>query len=199
MNLTDFLYTHSWYDEKYQAKSGGRYQTFKTALNIFVQRQLLTIYETGTTRMADDWGAGMSTLLFADVANHYGAEIYTVDIEPKNIAQCQEITKDYAKFIHYVVSDSLTHLEGFKGPIGLLYLDSLDYPLTPEEGSVEVCQEHQLKEYLLARDHLDSRSIVLLDDNDFPDGGKCKLTKEQLLKDGWMCLIDAQQSLFIRK
>ena len=79
--------------------------------------------------------------------------------------------------------------------IGLLYLDSLDY----EENLQKESQEHQLNEIEAAYPKLTQNSIILLDDNDFPNGGKTKLTKEYLLKNNWQCVLDHQQSLWIKK
>ncbi|MBU2051331.1 MAG: hypothetical protein KKH61_20480, partial [Gammaproteobacteria bacterium] len=70
-----------------------------------------------------------------------------------------------------------------------------DYPLTEEEPPVEYCQEHQLKEFKAAENH--HPPIVLLDDNNFPDGGKTKLTKEYLLGK-YKLVYENQQSLWIR-
>lgn len=201
--MEDFLFSRNWFENKYQAKSDGRYITFKTALNLIHQGKLcneeeLVIVETGTTRFPDDWGAGMSTYLFGDYVHHYGGRVYTVDIEPKNIEVCKEVTKEFKNNIEYVVGDSIDFLTSFRGPIDLLYLDSLDYPLMPEEGPVETCQQFQLDEYLAARAKLTRRwSVVLLDDNFLPEGGKCKLTKEQLIKDLFIHVIDSQQSLWL--
>lgn len=201
--IDDFLFSGSWFEQKYQEKSSNRYVTFKTALNLIHQgrrspNEELTIVETGTTRFPDDWGAGMSTVLFGDYLKHYGGKLYTVDIEPRNIEICKQVTEEFKDYIEYVVGDSHFFLKSFQGNIDLLYLDSLDYPLKPEEGPVEACQEHQLREYELAKHKLTKNwNIVLLDDNLLPGGGKCKLTKKQLLKDMSIHIIDSQQSLWL--
>jgi hypothetical protein len=199
----DFLFSGNWFDRKYSQLSSGRYTTFKTALNLIHQGRLggngeIVIVETGTTRLPNDWGAGMSTVLFGDYLKRYGGLLYTVDIEAKNIETCREVTKEFENNIEYVVSDSHDFLRDFKKGIDLLYLDSMDYPLKKEEGPVEDCQKHQLKEYELAKAKLKSGwSVVLLDDNELRDGGKCKLTKQQLLKDMAVHVMDAQQSLWL--
>lgn len=201
--MDDFLFSGNWFEKKYKDLSSGRYPTFKGALNLIHQGKMtpkeeLIIVETGTTRFPDDWGAGMSTILFGDYLKHYGGRLYTVDISKDNIETCKKITKEFSNFIEYVVADSHEFLSNFHQKIDLLYLDSLDYPLKPEEGPVEVCQQHQLREYELAKHKLTGNwSVVLLDDNDLPEGGKCKLTKHRLLEDLFINVVDTQQSLWL--
>jgi hypothetical protein len=93
------------------------------------------------------------------------------------------------------LGDSVEFLKQFNEEIGLLYLDSLDY----EENLQKESQEHQLNEIEAAYPKLTQNSIILLDDNDFPNGGKTKLTKEFLLKNNWQCALDHQQSLWVIK
>ena len=201
--MKDFLQVKSWFENKYKEKSASRYVTFKLALNLFLQRHGHTIVELGTTKHEDDWGAGMGTLLFAEAIGKYGGKIYTVDNYLPHIEACKRVTSEWADKIKYVYSDSLEFLRGFKekydSKVDLLYLDTLDYPLTPQEGAVEPCQEHQLEELKLAYPNLSSNAVVLLDDNDLPGGGKTRLSKEFLFKKGWHLLADEQQSLWVRK
>ena len=197
--MKDFLQVGGWFEEKYKEKSGGRYVTFKLALNLFLQRHGHTIVELGTTKAPDDWGAGMGTLLFAEVVGKYGGKIYTVDNYPPHIEACKIITESWAGSITHIEMDSLEFLKGLDERIDLLYLDTMDYPLTPEEGPVGPCQEHQLRELKLAYPNLAPKAVVLLDDNDLPGGGKTRLAKEFLFKKGWHLLYDGQQSLWVRK
>ncbi len=194
--MNDFLFINSWFDQKYRVKSDGRYSTFKTALNLLNQLGGKNIVETGTTRMVDDFGAGYSTVMFADYLTKYGGKIWTVDISQANIDTCKLVTKEFETVVSYHVQDSLAFLANFKEKIDLLYLDSFDYPLDGTDPTP--CQEHQLKEFKLAEHLLTDSSIVLLDDNNFDNGGKTKLTKNYLISKGWTCLLDLQQSLFIR-
>lgn len=197
--MKDFLLSDSWFDKEYKKKSSSRYLTFKTALNLFSQRGFKNIVETGTIRQEDDWGAGMSTLMFADFLSREvpPGRLYTVDIEEKNMEVCKKVTKNYERFITYVVQDSLKFLSEHREPIHLLYLDSLDYPLTEAEGNRGECQRHQRNELRQSLKNLQSGSIVLLDDNEVGDGGKTKLTKEEMLKNGrFEIIMEYQQSLW---
>lgn len=194
--MKDFLFIDSWFEQKYKVKSDGRYLTFKTALNLLLQNNGKNILETGTTRQVDDYGAGYSTVIFGDFVEHYGGHIWTVDIEPRNMDVCRIVTMPYQANISYIVDDSHNFLKSFKDKIDLLYLDSYDYPIDGSDPSP--CQQHQLKEFQLAEPNLHSKTIVLLDDNHFDNGGKTKFTKDYLLEKNWRCLIDSQQSLWIK-
>ncbi len=194
--MDNFIKVGSWFEKDYKNSSDSRYFTFKIALNLFLQNGGQNIVETGTTRMKDDWGAGYSTFLFAVVCKAFGKHLWTIDIEPRCIEVCKEITKDYSSWITYVVGDSLDFLRNFREEIDFLYLDSIDFPL---DGSDPIaCQKHQLEEFKLARGKLTDKSVVLLDDNDFPGGGKTRLTKSYLREKGWRCVLDFQQSVWIK-
>lgn len=182
--------------KQYKTKSDNRYPTFKKAFELLHERDGKNIVETGCVRMIDDWGAGMSTFLFGEYARLFGGHVWTVDIEPKNMDVCRAITAPNNEFITYTVDDSLRFLRDFKEPIDLLYLDSMDYPI---DGNHEVelqSQNHQLSEMQIAGWVMTPGGLVLLDDNDFPGGGKTKLTKMFLSSTGWKEIISGQQSLW---
>lgn len=224
--MNEFIKVNSWFEKKYKAKSGVRYNTIKIALNLLDQRQDHTIVETGTTRMSNDWGAGMSTVLFAEYILKYGGDVTTIDLSKENIEFCKSITGAYPN-IKYVVSDSLKFFKEYRGEgIDLLYLDSYDYPygellelyggnqdidkaidtlkaIGDEEivkkhfDIISPSQEHSLQEFKLALPHLAKNAIILIDDCDLPGGGKGRLTKEYLASIGAKCLLDSYQSLWI--
>jgi hypothetical protein len=109
---------------------------------------------------------------------------------------------------------------GFSGRIDLLYLDSFDFPfaeLLEHAGRDELAQldddavaerfpdlilppqRHCLAELEAARPYLGEQSIVLIDDNDFPGGGKARLARRRLYEWGWTCLLDLQQTVWIAR
>lgn len=227
--MNNFIKDGNWFEKKYKVKSDSRYPTFKKALDLFLENKGKIICETGTTRLPDDWGAGMSTVMFADFLAREVKEGYlsTVDISETNINTCKEITKQWEDIIEYAVQDSIKFLTDFPFKIDLLYLDSLDYPygemlndyggredlqkaiellsqileetiIAKYSALIVPSQEHQLKEYMAAKFKLSDNAVVLLDDNGFPGGGKCRLTKKQLLEDGWVLVKEGQQALFKR-
>jgi hypothetical protein len=206
----NFLLQNSWFDKNWNIPGNGRYLTFKIALNLFMQNGGRTIVETGTNWF-NDLGGGRSTNIFGEYLKQYGGKLYTVDIQQKSIDACKEFTKGLEGNIEYVTDDSLHFLENWHQPIDLLYLDSFDYPIemvvpdpltekTPDQIIAEVlaCQEHQLAEIKLAYPNLHVGSIILLDDNQLPKGGKTRLSKQFLVEKGIKCIFDdAQQSLWM--
>lgn len=63
------------------------------------------------------------------------------------------------------------------------------------------CQQHCLKEFKAAEESgkVTDKTIVLIDDNQLPGGGKSRLVKDYLWKSGWTCVLDLQQSLWIKE
>lgn len=122
-------------------------------------------------------------------------------------------------------NDSVEFLKDYLGEIDLLYLDSWDYPIfeiakayDPDfEKAMEImkqvpdhdiqerfrtlvypCQDHCVREFEAVEDQLEKTSLVLIDDNMLPGGGKPGLLKPYLREQGWTCLFDLQQTLWAR-
>ena len=195
--MKDFVYIRNWFEKEYPIGS-DRFWSFKIALNLLLQNHGTHIVETGTVNEGD-FGAGASTIFFGKFLQKYGGKLWTVDISPEAIEECKKKTADYKDNIVYVCEDSVEFLDKYLGPIDLLYLDSMDYPLTASEGTIEECQKHQLKELETAYSKVMPGGIILLDDNGLPGGGKTKLAKEFLENKGDICVMDFQQSLWIKK
>lgn len=201
--MDDFISWNDWWSQKYRFPMGEgvRYFTTKIALNLFHYRKLNNIIETGTIRMANDMnGGGYSTLLYGDYAQHYDKKFWTVDILPEAIELSKKETEGFNSHTNFVISDSVEFLQNFPEKIDLLYLDSMDCPEydPPESPKLFASQEHQLKEIKAAWDKLHDKSIILLDDNNFTNGGKCKLSVAYLLENGWTPLMADKQVLLIR-
>jgi hypothetical protein len=198
-HLLDFLFVEKdWLYSKYSRLEfvrSPKYYTFKAALNLFLQNDGNLIVETGTQRLKDD-PAGCSTLLFGDFCKRYGKHLITVDINPVNLEVSKQCTAEFKDYITYVLSDSVEFLRHFRQPIDLLYLDSLD---CPAEGDASEAQKHNLNELKAAYKNLHQGSVVLLDDNNFQNGGKTRLSKHFLLSTGeWFCILDSGQSLWVK-
>jgi len=191
-----FFEIGGWFDQRFGPKAGRRYPTMKSALGLFLQWGGQSIVETGTQRQENDWGAGCSTLIFAETLHHHQrGHLWSVDISAANIAVSRRVTAHVGERVTHVVSDSLAWLGGFEKGIDLLYLDSYDWE--PNEPQLGECQRHQLAELRAAWPRLGDKSIVLLDDNNLAGGGKTQLAKEFLLVQGWTCVLDFEQSLWI--
>lgn len=212
MKNTEFLYTgtdvNNWFYERYHLKYAGsnsRYYTFQLALNLLNQKKKKKplIVETGCQRQEEDVGAGMSTSIFAEYISRYGGELITCDLYSMHLDRAREyVTKWPDAEVKFVEQDSVTFLSGLGNSPDLLYLDSLDYPIEQTEvfeGLKNAAQEHCFREFKASEALLKKKSLLLLDDNQLPGGGKPKLVKEYLLdhKD-WTLLLDLQSSLWMK-
>ena len=184
--------------DRLQVIHSPHYLTFKTALNLFLQLDGSLIVETGSMRMKDDPG-GAYTLLWGAFCKRYNKRLITVDILPEVTNVCKECTAEYTDYITYVTQESVEFLTDFAEPIDLLFLDSMDCPLPTEGLSPEEAQKHNLEEFKTAEKNLHKNSLLLLDDNNFTNGGKTQITKNFLLtQPRWVCLLDYAQSLWIK-
>ncbi|MBD5634147.1 MAG: class I SAM-dependent methyltransferase [Candidatus Eremiobacteraeota bacterium] len=192
-----------WFSNAYGTRLGMRSITFGEAIAVLCERTGAdrTIVETGCVRERNDYSAGYSTVVFAQLVESYGGHVYTVDLSRRNMDLCRRITRRYAKHITYGVDDSIAYLSRWATtcagrPIDLLYLDSWDYPIAEDDGSRAASQRHCLGELEAALPFLHARSLVLIDDGDLPGGGKPLLAKRRLSDLGWICLVDAYQTLW---
>lgn len=192
------------WDRKYRVHLDARWPTMKVALNLLYQMPEHRILETGCLRMADDWGGGMSTMLFAEFVSQMGGHVVSVDNTPRHVEICRSVLGPLNNYVDYIVGDSIVELrrmveQNFAEPntyqYDLIYLDSLDCPIT---GDASEAQQHQWRELNLAFNLAHDRTVILLDDNGFENGGKCKMSNAHLLSNGWTCLMQHQQSLWIR-
>lgn len=229
--MKDLIYYFSEMDKLYRAKSSERWASFKIAMNLFVQQGGRRIVETGCARQENDWGAGLSTLLFGDLCKRLdnGSHLWTVDLSARNMGVCKQITADYSDYITYNVGDSVEYCESLDigGKVDLLFLDSYDYPygellnyyggrtniekaeqtlnaMSEDEivdkhwDIIKGSQEHCVKELDAALPHCHDKTIILIDDNCLPGGGKPRLAKDILAKLGYICLYDWQQTLWVK-
>lgn len=187
--------------ERLQVIHSPHYLTFKTALNLFMQLDGDLIVETGSMRMKDDPG-GAYTLLWGAFCKRYNKKLITIDVLPEVTNVCKECTTEYADCITYITQDSVEFLKDFNDPIDLLFLDSMDCPISIEGQpivSAEEAQKHNFEEFKVAEKNLHKNSLLLMDDNNFSNGGKPWITKNYLLtQPDWVCLLDYAQSLWIK-
>jgi hypothetical protein len=192
-----FLFMRGWFDEHYRGQLGERFYTTKMALNWLLQREGTNIVETGSLREPGNWfGVGCATSLFGYFASMYGGHLWTCDISEEVIETAQRQTTRFRDNITYVCNDSVAFLNTFEGTIDLFYLDSMDCPPT---GDATEAQQHNRRELQAALPKLSERALVLLDDNQFRNGGKTPFSKQYLLDNGWICLFDWHQSLWTRR
>jgi len=217
---------------QYRQQLAGRYPTMRRALDLLGERGGKVIIETGCVRMENDWGAGMSTLIFARWCYEHSGFMFSVDNSIEHLRTARRVIGDWlAQYVTFIHSDSVAFLNRVGDQsIDLLYLDSLDYPygemLDLHGGRVDIqkaaselwamtdeevlamhgdlilpSQAHCRNELLAAMHALKPTSIVLIDDANFPGGGKPRLAKQVLRESGWLELSSHgdQQTLWVRQ
>lgn len=118
----------------------------------------LLIVETGCTRGRDThFGDGSSTLFWSLLIERYGGALFSVDIDPKAVALCQELASRASVYCQ----DSVAFLTEFELPsrIDFLYLDSFDF-----EWGDPSSANHHLKEIEAIYDRLKSGCLIAVDD-----------------------------------
>ena len=187
---------NEWYTLNYKNKSGERFITFQLALRMLYElNNAPLIVETGCLRLENDFGAGYSTYIFGECVTLFGGNLITIDNTPHHMKTCKVLTDKFKNNITYITDDSLNTLRNFTKTIDLLYLDSYDCPI---EGDATLSQQHNLNEFILAENKLHDKSLILIDDVNFSNGGKSKLTHEYLQKNKYKLIYQNQQSLWTK-
>jgi hypothetical protein len=191
--------------KKYQGGNNPRYPTYQLSLNLVNQLHPISpiFLETGCQREELDVGAGMSTTIFAEYCRRYGGQVISLDNNAEHIERCRGFLGDNLRFVEFREIDSVKGLKECRDiRPALLYLDSLDYPIGRDSEHLEqrvAAQEHCLNEFWAIENHLDAGTVVLLDDNQMPGGGKTLLIKPYLESQGYVCLLDLKQSVWIKR
>jgi len=78
---------------------------------------------------------------------------------------------------------------------------SQDELLSRHSNIILPSQEHCLNELKAAERSgmVKANTILMIDDNQLPGGGKSRLAKDYLASTGWTCLLDHQQTLWVRE
>ena len=150
----------------------------------------------GGTWVRNSKSDGASTIVFGIYAKNNGAKLYSVDINPDNIATCQK-TIDKMNLSSYVelnTADSIKYLNAFTQKVDFLYLDSYDYNRNKPE-IIKDSQAHHLEEIKAVEKKLHENSIILIDDCKLPGGGKGKSAIKYLKSKGWKIVINKYQVL----
>lgn len=129
-----------------EGSTPSRFDTMLLALRELERRRAFQdkdflIVETGCVREPGDYGAGYSTVIFAEFVRLWNdldglGELISFDNEIKHIDICRDILNSdintyLAKHVHVVLKDSIQGLNDLAQAgktIDLLYVDSLDYP-----------------------------------------------------------------------
>jgi len=170
-----------------------RRNTFCRVAKAAIAMGAKNIVETGCYRGIDF--DGQSTKIWALLARHTGGHATAIDISPDSIQRAGHLLGDeFSPFVTLVHDDSIRALQNIKVPIDVLYLDSYDH----DERNPEPCQQHQLREAQIAIPLMAAQSIILLDDAEFSDGGKVKLSGPFIEAAGFTCVTREYQNVYQR-
>ena len=180
--------------EKYNHPQNIRFESFKFALNEANKRGLKNLVETGCARGKTkfiffskiNWKDGMSTMIFSDYIKDVGGQMYSCDINQKNIINAKKFIKNNIDFVTFVNDDSLNFLNSFNKEIDFLYLDSLD-------AQIEGANQHQLNEIKIALPKLKKNSLILLDDK----GSKTELSAEYLIQKDYKIINETNEQILL--
>lgn len=175
--------------------SDKRYDTFVESLRLMEERGAQILVETGTSRggIRNFAGDGGSTVIFSHYAFDHNALLFSVDIDKQNLKNARLAIPYNDNVVRFIHSDSIEFLKNFGQPIDFLYLDSFDYDVK----NPSLSQRHHLNEIIAAYDWLHSKTIIMIDDCDLPQGGKGKLAINFLLKRGWKIIKDSYQVILV--
>lgn len=172
--------------------NGKRKASFEMMLKKISSKSNPLILETGCVRQPEDFGAGMSTVIFDKYIEQNGRQCYSVDINPNNVKLAREITNN----VNLTCSDSISflfkinHELRYQGRyVDLLYLDSFDF----DENNPHPSAMHHIMELLCIWPSCKTGTIIAVDDN-FEDGhGKGKYVKQFMLNIGLLPIYDGYQ------
>ncbi|CAG9314441.1 unnamed protein product [Blepharisma stoltei] len=175
--------------------SNHRYITITLAMKLMIDRNVVNIVETGTSRdgEANCLGDGCSTVIFGHFGYLTNRFLWSVDISQENVDHAIQGIQMFGENSKVITSDSIAFLESYPFPIDFLYLDSYDFDANNPNPS----QEHHLKEIKASYKNLHQNTIVMIDDCRLPHGGKCKLVTEFLLSNGWKLIVNEYQQIFV--
>jgi hypothetical protein len=119
------------------------------------------------------------------------ADIYTVDINPNS----KRIIENDSRLngVHAITSDAYAFLKSFDKKIDLLFLDAWDVI-----DGTEYAEAH-LDAYLICKDKLSRRCLILIDDTDIGNKGKGRAVIPKLFEDGFQLITEGRQTLLIRE
>ena len=163
----------------------------KTA-GIFNQIRGETIIEVGSGLQGEL--NGNSILVWAQKTT--AKRIIAIDTEQEIIDQVINATSQYPN-VETVVGDGIEYLQQFESKIELLYLDFWSDEIEHGFPGTGRAEAHR-KAYNAARDKLNRRSMILIDDTDHIDPWKQTYIVTDARKDGFAVLYVGRQTLLAR-
>jgi predicted O-methyltransferase YrrM len=172
--------------------NGVRKPSFEIMIDKLSKKNNPLIIETGCVRQLNDFGAGMSTVIFDKYIEQNGGECYSIDINPNNINLAKMITKN----INLICSDSVSYLFNKNKElrdenkyVDLLYLDSFDF----DHNDPHPSSMHHIMELLCIWPSCTKGTIVAVDDNFDNGSGKGTYVKQFMSNIGINPIFDGYQ------
>lgn len=155
----------SFFEKSFKPFLGKRAETFSRIIGYLDRLATpdVSIVETGCLRMANDWGAGQSTLIFDRYVNEHHGSFISIDISEAN---CNFARRScVSPNTNVVRSNSVEYLHKLAvelpASIDLLYLDSLDVDWSNPHPSAL----YHLQELCAAMPALKAGAMIVVDDH----------------------------------
>lgn len=175
--------------------NGTRKESFQIMIQKLKTKINPLIIETGCVRQINDYGAGMSTVIFDKYIQDNTGECYSIDINPNNVSLAKSITKN----VKLICSDSVSYLFNMNKQlreigkyIDLLYLDSFDF----DHNDPHPSSFHHILELLCVWPSCKSGTIIAVDDNFENGNGKGKYVKQFMQNIGINPIFDGYQIIW---
>jgi hypothetical protein len=131
------------------------------------------------------------------VSRTKAARIIAVDLDPARTEEVKATLGDRPN-LELVVADGVVFLESFKEPIDLLYLDF--WTPDPEGALPGTGRAHAYRDaYAAARERLNKRSMILIDDTDHIHPWKHTYIVPNARQDGFRVIYTGRQTLLVRE
>lgn len=167
-------------------------KSLNKAAALFKQIRGETIIEIGTG--IHGGMAGNSMLVWTKKTN--AKRIIAIDLEQKRLDEVREATHQYSN-VELVLANGIQYLKQFSAKIDLLYLDFWTPDpegTTPGTGRAEAYKEA----FIAAKDTMNTRSIILIDDTDHIHPWKHTYIVPQAREDEYSVLWTGRQTLLMR-
>lgn len=214
--------------EKISSALGERFFTMQLCFNLLKGFRGKQILQVGCEDRDFGYDNTDLFKLFSDLVNEHKDIKYNIICKEEKDKRLHQINSLIYKNNNRDNINILKEEDYIKDQIDLLVLHNIDYPideLTKQVSQdlnyieaknilngidqsefdhhyghlVEKSRQRVLEDYKTFSRHLSKTAIVLLEGNDYPGGSQTLLAKRQLESEGFICLLDLKQSVWIKR
>ena len=215
--------------QKISSALGERYYTAQLMLNLFDGLNCRNVVQFGCQKKGEfNYHDTLFEIVATHISNKHFAKFCVYHNKDKNHSQLQSSIYTKYDRRQISIKDISEYKQYKQDDIDLLILNDIDYPIKEltrklnkqlnhlearnilnsiDEKEFEYlygslvheCRKRVLKEYKTFSKHLSRRAIVVLEGNDYPGGSQTLLAKRQLEREGFICLLDLKQSVWVRR